>query len=201
MKHFIAALVVTFVTQALWAGQSPTNNSPATAYFAGGCFWCMEPPFDKQPGVLATESGYMGGALENPTYKQVSAGGTGHAETLRVTYDPSQVSYEQLLEIFWRNVDPTDSGGQFCDRGHQYRSAIFVADENQRQQAEKSIQDIQVSHFAGAALATVISSSGVFYPAEEYHQNFYQRNPLRYKYYRYRCGRDARLQELWGDAP
>lgn len=200
MKPFIAALLV-FLNQALWAEQSPTNNRFATAYFAGGCFWCMEPPFDKQPGVLRTISGYMGGALENPTYKQVSAGGTGHAETLEVTYDPSQVNYEQLLEIFWRNIDPTDSGGQFCDRGYQYRSAIFVLDDNQRKQAEKSLQDLQVGRFAGAAMATTITSGGAFYPAEDYHQNYYQRNPLRYKYYRYRCGRDARLQELWGDSP
>ncbi|WP_193161475.1 peptide-methionine (S)-S-oxide reductase MsrA [Microbulbifer hainanensis] len=170
-----------------------------TAVFAGGCFWCMEGPFDRVDGVVATTSGYSGGHVKNPTYEQVSAGGTGHAEVVQVTYDADKVSYAELLQVFWRNVDPLDSGGQFCDRGDQYRSEIFYATPEEKAEAEAS--KAQVAANLGKRVVTRIAPASTFYPAEDYHQNFYQRNPLRYKYYRYRCGRDERLQELWGSAP
>jgi peptide-methionine (S)-S-oxide reductase len=177
----------------------PTPGA-ATAVFAGGCFWCMEPPFDALPGVLSTTSGYTGGTLANPTYEQVSAGGTGHVEAVQVTYDPKQVDYARLLEVFWRNVDPLDDGGQFCDRGDSYRSAIFVRDAEQRRLAETSKQ-AAAQQLRGAALATPIRDAEPFYPAEEYHQDYYRKNPIRYRFYRSRCGRDARLEEVWGAAP
>ena len=170
-----------------------------TAVFAGGCFWCMESPFDNIDGVVETTSGYSGGHVKNPTYEQVSAGGTGHAEVVQVTYDADKVGYAELLQVFWRNVDPLDSGGQFCDRGDQYRSEIFYATPEEKAEAEAS--KAQVAEKLGKRIVTRIAPASTFYPAEDYHQNFYQRNPLRYKYYRYRCGRDERLQELWGSAP
>ena len=166
------------------------------ATFAGGCFWCMEPPYDKLEGVISTTSGYTGGQKENPTYKEVSAGGTGHAEAVQVVYDPTKVSYEKLLEVFWKNVDPTVKDRQFCDRGNQYRTAIFYHTDEQRQLAEASKEQI-AGHFD--TVYTEIVPASAFYPAEEYHQNYYQKNPLRYKYYRTSCGRDKRLKEVWGD--
>lgn len=174
--------------------------SRAVAVFAGGCFWCMEPPFDAQDGVLATTSGYTGGSVEAPSYEQVSAGGTGHFEAVEVVYDPARVSYARLLEVFWRNVDPTDGGGQFCDRGAQYRSAIFVRDDEQRAAAEASRRELEASGRLTAPIATEILPAARFWPAEEYHQDFYRRNPLRYRYYRHGCGRDRRLAEVWGSA-
>jgi peptide-methionine (S)-S-oxide reductase len=176
---------------------------PATAIatFAGGCFWCMEPPFDKLEGVIATTSGYMGGAERNPSYEQVSAGATGHAEVVQVSYDPRRVSYDKLLEVFWRNVDPTTPNRQFCDVGRQYRSAIFYRDEAQRRAAEASLAKVrETKRFAGP-IVTEIVEAGEFWPAEDYHQDYYLRNPLRYKFYRTGCGRDARLEELWGPMP
>ena len=177
------------------------EDGHAVATFAGGCFWCMEPPYDKLDGVLATTSGYVGGDKVDPTYQEVSAGGTGHAEAVQVTYDPSRVSYETLLDVFWRNVDPLDAGGQFCDRGDQYRTAIFVHDEEQRQLAEKSKQALEDSGRFEQPIVTEIVAAGPFYPAEDYHQDYYEKNPLRYKFYRWNCGRDQRLAEVWGEPP
>lgn len=168
----------------------------AAAVFAGGCFWCTESDFDKIPGVISTTSGYTGGKLVNPTYEQVSAGGTGHIESVRVVYDPRRVSYATLAARFIKTIDPTDAGGSFCDRGHSYRSAFFVADAGQRRVVEA------VRRQASAALkkpvATLVLPAATFYPAEGYHQDYYTKNPLKYRYYRYGCGRDARLAALWG---
>ncbi|MEM1230595.1 MAG: peptide-methionine (S)-S-oxide reductase MsrA [Pseudomonadota bacterium] len=180
-----------------------TQELPAgyrTAVFAGGCFWCMEPPFDKQPGVLDTRSGFAGGAQPNPSYRAVTAGGTGHLEVVQVSYDPKVVSYEALLAIFWRNIDSLDDGGQFCDRGDSYRTAIFVADAAQRDAALASLEQLS-GRFAPAPVVTRVldlPASG-FSEAEAYHQDYYLENPLRYKYYRRSCGRDRRLAEVWGD--
>jgi methionine-S-sulfoxide reductase len=175
-------------------------ESTAVAIFAGGCFWCMEPPYDKLEGVLSTTSGYTGGKSENPTYNEVSAGGTGHTEAVEIRYDPSQVDYQQLLEIFWHNVDPIDAGGQFCDRGDQYRTGIFYKDEEQRRLAEASKQALEASGKLAASVVTEIVAAGPFYPAEDYHQDYYQKNPARYKFYRWGCKRDRRLEELWGES-
>lgn len=169
----------------------------ATAIFAGGCFWCMEPPFDKWAGVLATVSGYIGGHVDKPSYKQVSAGDTGHYEAVKVIYDPSVVSYEELLPLFWRNIDPLDDKGQFCDKGQSYLSAIFTQGPQQQQAAERSLQNLRVSGQLPGEIATKILPATEFFDAEEYHQNYYQKNPLRYRYYRSRCGRDERLEQLW----
>lgn len=169
-----------------------------TAIFAGGCFWCMEPPFDDLPGVVSTTSGYTGGTVANPTYKQVSAGGTGHAEVVRIVYDPARVSFAQLLEVFWRNIDPLTANRQFCDAGDMYRSGIFYRNDAQRAAALDSKRAIERSGRFDRPIVTEITQASTFYEAEEYHQNYYQKNPLRYKFYRSRCGRDARLEELWG---
>jgi len=170
----------------------------AKATFAGGCFWCMEPPYDKLPGVVATTSGYAGGEQKDPTYQQVSAGVTGHAEVVQVLYDPSKVSYSKLLEVFWKNIDPTVKDRQFCDTGTQYRTAIFYHDENQRKLALESKAALQKSAKFKDSIVTEIVPLKQFYPAEEYHQDFYKKNPVHYKTYRVGCRRDARLEELWG---
>jgi len=180
---------------------APAPSERAVAIFAGGCFWCMEPPFDALPGVLATTSGYTGGSVANPTYEQVSSGATGHLESVKVEYDPLRVSYAQLLDVFWHNVDPTDTGGQFCDRGQQYTAAIFTTGEEQRALAEEAKRTLEESHRLPYPVVTAIRPAGPFYPAEEYHQNYYQKNPLRYKVYRTGCGRDHVLETLWGSAP
>ena len=180
------------------AQESSPSTGTSTAIFAGGCFWCMEPPYDEIDGVISTISGYSGGHKKNPTYKQVSTGRTGHTEVVQITFDPNRVSYKKLLDIFWRNIDPTTDKGQFCDRGSQYRPAIFYMDEEQQETALASLQEIeQVKTFA-APIKVEISKAGEFYPAEEYHQDYYRKNPIRYKYYRYGCGRDKRLEQLWG---
>ncbi|GAA3903828.1 peptide-methionine (S)-S-oxide reductase MsrA [Halomonas cibimaris] len=176
---------------------STANDGLSTAIFAGGCFWCMEPPYDRQPGVEATTSGYIGGELEDPGYEQVSRGGTGHAEAVAITYDPDTISYAQLLEIFWRNVDPFAEDRQFCDSGSQYRSAIFYRNERQRELAEASLAEMQKRF--DRPIATELAAAGTFWDAEDYHQNYYEKNPLRYKFYRFRCGRDDRLEAVWGD--
>lgn len=176
-----------------------TAGKEAVAIFAGGCFWCMEPPFDKTEGVISTTSGYTGGTVANPTYKEVSAGGTGHAEAVKVVYDPSKVGYEQLLHVFWRNIDPIRKDAQFCDVGSQYRSAIFYRDEEQRKLAEKSKAELDASGRIPKPIVTEIVKAGPFYPAETYHQDYYLKNPVRYAYYRWGCGRDARLEQVWGD--
>lgn len=178
--------------------QAPAGTAKAT--FAGGCFWCMEPPFDVLPGVISTTSGYTGGTKTNPTYEQVSAGGTGHAESVEVVYDPAKIGYEKLLEVFWHNVDPTVKDRQFCDGGSQYRTAIFFHNEEQKRLAEQSKAALEKSKPFAASIVTEITAAGTFYPAEDYHQDYYQKNRIRYKFYRYNCGRDARLQELWGKA-
>src|SRR6185503_12726163 len=165
----------------------------AKATFAGGCFWCMEPPFDALDGVVSTTSGYTGGQKVNPTYEDVSAGGTGHAESVQVVYDPRKVSYEKLLDVFWHNVDPTTRDRQFCDTGRQYRTAIFVHDEEQKRLAEESKRALEASNRLNQPIVTEIVPATTFYPAEEYHQDYYKKNPIRYKFYRYNCGRDRRL--------
>jgi methionine-S-sulfoxide reductase len=168
------------------------------ATFAGGCFWCVEKPFESVPGVSAVISGYTGGHVEDPTYDQVGRGGTGHAESVEIHFDPEAVSYADLLEIFWRQIDPTDAGGQFVDRGDQYRSEIFVHDAEQRAAAEASKAALAASGRFDEPIVTPITDATVFYPAEEYHQDYYTKNPIRYAYYRNGCGRDARVQEIWG---
>ena len=168
-----------------------------TAFFAGGCFWCMVHPFEVIDGVISTISGYTGGSVANPTYEQVSAGGTGHRESVEVFFDPKKVSYETLLDVYWRNIDPFDDKGQFCDKGNQYRSAIFVANDEQKLTAEASKRKFEERF--DRPIATDIRYAGTFYRAEEYHQNYYKKNPLRYRFYRFSCGRDARLKQVWGD--
>lgn len=193
----IAILVFILTGSHLFAQQRAAPAQTATAIFAGGCFWCVEADFEKLPGVLAAESGYTGGSTANPTYEQVSAGGTGHAEAVRITYDPDKVGYPALLDFFWHHIDPTVKNRQFCDVGNQYRSAIFYESDAQRTAAESSraallkagrIKEIQ----------TEIVAAARFYPAEEYHQDYYKKNPIRYKFYRTSCGRDRRIAEVWG---
>ena len=201
-RTFWAALLL--VTPALAFAQATTPSSPAKtakATFAGGCFWCMEAPFDKLPGVTSTTSGYMGGTVKNPTYEQVSSGRTGHTEVVQVEYDPSKVSYEKLLEVFWSNIDPTVKNAQFCDHGTQYRSGVFYHDEAQRKLAVTSKTALDKTKPFKEPIVTEITQAGDFYRAEDYHQDYYKVNPVRYKVYRNGCGRDARLKELWGKAP
>lgn len=198
MLAIITALLL--ATPALAAKTAPTAVAPDTAraIFAGGCFWCMEPPFDHLPGVISTTSGYTGGSKANPSYEEVSAGGSGHTEAVEIVFDPQRVSYQKLLEVFWRNIDPTDAGGQFVDRGSQYRSGIFYRDEMQRQQAEDSKAALIKSGRFARPIVTEIVPATTFYPAEEYHQDYYRKNPLRYKYYRFNSGRDQFLDQVWG---
>ena len=200
--RFVAALAALMLAWTA-AAQPPSPPAPkgyAKAIFAGGCFWCMEPPFDALPGVISTTSGYTGGQKKSPGYEQVSAGGTGHAEAVEIIYDPKQVSYEKLLEVFWHNIDPTAKNRQFCDAGSQYRSAIFYLDEEQKRLAEAARSALAKSKPFKGDIVTEIVPAGEFWPAEEYHQDYYKKNPVRYKFYRHGCGRDARLQELWGAA-
>ncbi len=191
-----------FAAAALIAGCAEAAPAPApsaqraVAVVAGGCFWCTEADFDKLPGVLATTSGYVGGKLANPTYEQVSAGNTGHIEALRVVYDPAKLSYAKLLAHLFRTIDPLDSGGQFCDRGYQYRSAIFVADAQQRSIAQAS--NARAAAVLKKPVATLILPAAKFYPAEDYHQDYYKKNPTKYRFYRWNCGRDKRLKQVWG---
>jgi peptide-methionine (S)-S-oxide reductase len=174
-------------------------QATSKATFAGGCFWCVESDFDKIEGVISTTSGYTGGKTVNPTYHDVSAGVTGHAEAVEIVFDPKRVSYERLLEHFWRTVDPTVKDRQFCDVGSQYRTAIFYHDDAQRKAAEASKAALQKKKPFSDPVVTEIVAAGPFYPAEEYHQDYYKKNPIRYNYYRNGCGRDARLKQLWGD--
>jgi peptide-methionine (S)-S-oxide reductase len=185
------------VTPAVASTVEPKNLAQAT--FAGGCFWCMEPPFDALPGVIATTSGYIGGHKPNPSYEEVSSGVTGHAEAVQVVYDSTRISYAELLEVFWRNIDPLTPNRQFCDAGSQYRSAIFYHNNEQRRLAEASKQRLEQSGRFDRPIVTAIVPASEFYQAEEYHQDFYKKNPIRYKTYRLGCGRDRRLKELWGD--
>ena len=176
----------------------PVSGRTASAVFAGGCFWCTESDFDHIPGVISTTSGYAGGHVANPTYEQVSEGGTGHIESVRVVYDPARVSYSTLVELFFRTIDPLDAGGSFCDRGYQYRSAIFVADAEERRVAETAAA--QASRQLGRTVATLILPARNFYPAEDSHQAYYRKNSYRYRFYRWNCARDARIEELWGSS-
>lgn len=177
-----------------------TMKNQEKATFAGGCLWCMESPFDKLPGVVAVTVGYTGGAVKNPTYEQVSAGGTGHAEAVQIVYNPSEIGYEKLLDVFWHNTDPTVKDRQFCDVGSQYRPGIFYHGEEQRLLALRSKEALEKTKPFKEPILTEVTAAGEFYPAEEYHQHYYRKNPIRYKYYRSGCGRDRRLKELWGDA-
>lgn len=191
-------LLLAGVLFALLVAGSASASNVEKAIFAGGCFWCMEAPFDKLPGVVSVSAGYTGGHKKNPTYKEVSAGGTGHAEAVQVVYDPTKISYSALLAVFWRNVDPTVTDRQFCDIGHQYRAAIFYQGEEQRKSALQSKASLEKNRPFREAVVTEITQATEFFPAEEYHQHYYKKNPLRYSYYRSGCGRDKRLKELWG---
>jgi peptide-methionine (S)-S-oxide reductase len=199
-----ATLALAWITAAFAQPQAAPAPAPdaadlAVATFAGGCFWCMEPPFDELAGVVSTTSGYTGGSKQDPMYEEVSAGGTGHAEAVQVRYDPRVVTYEELLAVFWRNVDPVTPNRQFCDAGSQYRSAIFYHDDAQRRLAEESKAALERSGRFDEPIVTEIVAASAFYPAEAYHQDYYEKNPLRYKFYRTSCGRDRRLDALWGD--
>src|SRR4051812_1411308 len=169
----------------------------ATAIFAGGCFWCVEADFDKVPGVLSTTSGYIGGRVKNPTYAQVSSGGTGHAEAVEIVYDPAKGSYAKLLDVFWHSIDPLVKDKQFCDTGDQYRTAIFYRTDEEKKIAEETKKQVEAK-FAPRTVYTQIVAAGPFYPAEDYHQDYYKKNEARYKFYRWNCGRDQRLEQLWG---
>lgn len=186
------------ILAAIMADNSAEGARLEKATFAGGCFWCMEPPFEKLDGVKEVISGYTGGHKPNPTYEEVSAGSTGHLEAVQVIYDPSKVSYEKLLDVFWRQIDPTDSGGQFVDRGSSYKTAIFYHNEEQRQLAERSKERLEKSGRYSRPVVTEIKSAGPFYKAEDYHQDYYKKNPTRYKFYRYNSGRDKDLEKVWG---
>jgi peptide-methionine (S)-S-oxide reductase len=191
MKHLL--LIVSILSAA------PAFAQTAKATFAGGCFWCTESDLEKLPGVISVVSGYTGGHVRNPTYEQVSEGGTGHYESVEVTFDPRKISYEKLLDAFWHDVDPFDAEGQFCDKGSQYRGAIFVHDARQKAVAEASKAALEKRF--GRKIVTEILPAGPFYTAEEYHQNYAKKNPLRYHFYRFNCGRDQRLQAVWGRVP
>ena len=194
---FINILFISLCGTAMAEDIATGSSKMETAIFAGGCFWCMEPPFDKLDGVISTTSGYISGHQKDPTYKQVSAGTSGHTEAIEIVFDPEKIKYEQLLEVFWVNIDPLNGKGQFCDFGTQYRTGIYYRDSTQQQLAEASRDE--VIDKLGKLVATEIVAATKFYPAEDYHQNYYQVNPVRYNYYRWSCGRDQRLQELWGD--
>lgn len=194
--RFAVAAILLLAVACLRPGDG--RAAEETAIFAGGCFWCVEADFDHVPGVLSTVSGYIGGDVPNPTYKQVSAGGTGHYEAVMITFNPDIVSYEKLLDSFWRSVDPTDASGQFCDRGDSYRTVIFTLSDAQREIATQSKVTLQRAGQLDDPIVTQILPAPPFYPAEEYHQDYYKKNPVRYKYYRFTCGRDARIEELWG---
>jgi len=209
-KLAVSLIIISFVliaatTVMTGSGSKTETKEPAAgkldkATFAGGCFWCMEAPFDTLPGVVSVTIGYTGGTVKNPTYEQVSASGTRHAEAVQLVYDPSKTGYAELLEIFWRNIDPTVKDRQFCDVGSQYRTAIFYHSEEQRLLAEKSTEALAKIKPFPEPIVTEITPAGEFYPAEEYHQHYFKKNPIRYKYYRAGCGRDRRLRQVWGDA-
>ena len=200
LLSFIAATSVVAGNDTMKKTTETATGKFEEATFAGGCFWCMEAPFDKLPGVVSVTSGYTGGNMKHPTYEQVSAGGTGHAEAVQVVYDPTRIGYTKLLDVFWHNTDPTVVDRQFCDVGSQYRTGIFYHSEEQRLLALKSKEALENSKPFKGPIVTEVTEAGEFYPAEEYHQHYYKKNPIRYRYYRNGCGRDQRLKELWGDA-
>ena len=193
LKSVLAACLLVAVAATGASAQGKT----AKAIFAGGCFWCVEADFDKVPGVISTTSGYIGGKTKNPTYREVSAGGTGHAEAVEIVYDPDKVSYAKLLDVFWRNIDPLAKDKQFCDSGDQYRSAIFYLDEEQKKLADETKKKVEAK-FAPRKVYTEVTRADAFYQAEDYHQDYYKKNEARYNFYRWNCGRDQRLEQLWG---
>lgn len=209
MRILIAILLITIAAIFLFSSNNKAkalmaytennddNTTTETAIFAGGCFWCMEKPFEHLEGVIEAYSGYTGGETQNPTYHEVSAGGTGHYESIRVVYNPEIVTYRELLDTFWRNIDPFDSSGQFCDKGSQYRAAIFVQNAEEQAEAEASLNAMETRF--NRQIVTQILPTTTFYDAEDYHQNYYRKNPIRYNFYRRGCGRDNRLEEVWGD--
>ena len=201
MSANLIATAMAALTLAAAASTPAPAQATAQATFAGGCFWCTESDFDKVPGVISTTSGYIGGKVANPTYKQVSAETTGHAEAVQIVFDPAKVSYEQLLAKYWTSIDPTTRDRQFCDAGTPYRTAIFTHDAKQLEAARKSLADLEKSKPFKDPIVTQIVPASAFYPAEDYHQNYHTKSPLRYNYYRLSCGRDARLQQLWGKLP
>jgi peptide-methionine (S)-S-oxide reductase len=198
MLAAILAVAPAVLGAALPAAARAADAERATATFAGGCFWCMQPPYDKLEGVISTTAGYTGGAKDSPTYQEVSAGTTGHAESVEIVYDPRRVSYQKLLDVFWHNIDPTVKDRQFCDVGSQYRSAIFYHDAEQKRLAEASKAALEKDPRFKGGIMTQIVPEVRFWPAEDYHQEYYKKNPVRYKFYRAGCGRDARLEEVWG---
>jgi peptide-methionine (S)-S-oxide reductase len=212
-EYFVSKLLIRFFAfaacsltgLALVQAQAPTSSAKARpanaaiATFAGGCFWCMEGPFDALDGVISTTSGYTAGSKKDPTYEEVSSGRTGHTEAVQIVYDPAKVTYEKLLDVFWHNIDPTAANRQFCDSGSQYRSGIFVHDDAQKKAAEASKVALDKSKPFKGTIVTEITAATKFYAAEDYHQDYYLKNPVRYRFYRQGCGRDARLKELWGD--
>lgn len=198
LKACMIACGATVVMVSSPAGAQEKVQQAAVAIVAGGCFWCVESDFDKIPGVLSTTSGYIGGKLDNPTYKQVSRGGTGHAEAVKIVFDPMKISYNRILHIFWRTTDPLTAGGQFCDRGDQYRNAIFYLDQKQHKAAIKSKADLQASGVLKGKIVTTIEKATRFFPAEGFHQNYAKRSPTKYKFYRWNCGRDKRVKQIWG---
>jgi peptide-methionine (S)-S-oxide reductase len=187
--------ILAAVLLALAVGAPRASAETAVATFAGGCFWCVEADFDHVPGVVDTVSGYTGGTSQNPTYHSHA----GHREAVQITYDPAKVTYERLLHVFWRSVDPTDKHGQFCDRGHSYSTAIYANSEDQLAEAMASKAELEKSGKVDGSIVTPIEKAGTFWPAEDYHQDYYKKNPYRYNFYRFSCGRDARLKEVWGD--
>ena len=198
----LAAMALGFFSSAGAQDQvsSPDAKRLSTAVFAGGCFWCVEADFDKVDGVVSTISGYTGGTVVNPTYNQVSHEKTGHYEAVKVTYDPDKVSYDSLVDYYFHHIDPTDAKGQFCDKGDSYRSAVFVSNADQREVAEAEIDMINASGVLGTPVVTQILDASTFWPAEDYHQDYYKKNPLKYRYYRTACGRDVRVKKVWADA-
>jgi len=194
---FIAALAACCCGSAV--AQNGDPDKTATAIFAGGCFWCTEADFEKVPGVVSARSGYIGGRMQDPNYEQVASGATRHTEAVEVRYDPARVTYEELLRVFWRSIDPLAENRQFCDSGAQYRTGVFFRGEMQRAQARASLRALQQDARLDGEIHTEITRAGTFWPAEEYHQDYYRKNPVRYRFYRLSCGRDARLREIWGD--
>ena len=199
LTRWLALLLLGCVALNSNASSDTDTSQYQTATFAGGCFWCMEPPFDKLDGVISTTSGYTSGNSKNPTYKEVSRGGTGHAEAMQIVYDPARISYDELLNEFWHNIDPTNANGQFCDWGSQYRSEIYYHNAEQEKLAKQSKAALIESKPFDEPVVTGVTAASTFYPAEDYHQDYYMKNPVRYKFYRYGCGRDKQLEELWGE--
>jgi peptide-methionine (S)-S-oxide reductase len=197
MGRFLSALAILAAATGIVFAQSTRPEQQAVATFAGGCFWCVEADFDKIDGVISTTSGYIGGKVANPTYNQVVSGATGHTEAVEVVFDPSKVSYQKLLDVFWRNHDPLAKDRQFCDSGEQYRAGIFYHNDEQKRLAEQSKKAVQMK-FAPRVVHTEVTKATTFYKAEDYHQDYYKKNPVRYSFYRFNCGRDQRLEELWG---